>query len=148
MGRGLSDLQQQLLVLAWRNRQDLNRQAEVYQSDTLTYRRNGQPARRMVTVRGHVDLYYAEALCTIWGWHSQADWPIWVTPSARQFSKRRIGARRYTTARVILTRACERLEARGLVQRRGGAYVNWNGIQLTTFGAQLAEHLMANTISP
>jgi hypothetical protein len=54
--------------------------------------------------------------------------------NARNFSPEAIGVGKYRTAKVSLTRACQRLERRGLVQCVRGALGQWAAVKLTEEG--------------
>jgi hypothetical protein len=136
MARGLSQLQRQILALAYRNRCERLERAATLDPESHQYR---------VLTRGvgSVDLYHAEALRDIFGWPVRSfSWrwdggrPTW----GQNFSKRRIGERRYRSGQASLSRAVRRLEERGLVERHGvrGMMENLSGLTLTQRGVEEA----------
>jgi hypothetical protein len=125
MGRGLSELQQQLLVLAWQQRQ---------QPPGSDYYRRARQA----------DLYTHEALAAIWQWPHL---PLRRWQNALggvHFRQTEIGEGPYRAARVTLHRACQRLQRRGLVTMPRLPLGHSSGIVLTEAGAALAAQLSAN----
>lgn len=97
--------------------------------------------------RRGVDANYAEVLAAVYGFTNR-----WGQPARLQradgglrdvhhFSRVRVGAGRYDAAVVAVSKACRRLEARGLVVCiRAGC---WAGVDLTETGLELAEYLTA-----
>ncbi len=57
-------------------------------------------------------------------------------PTMRRFDPAAIGRSRYRVAQASLSRACARLESRGLVSRVGGAYTHWSGVAITQKGRE------------
>jgi hypothetical protein len=116
MGRGLSDLQRAVLLLAYRKRREREKQLAALEEGSHKWgvlTRGG----------GSVDLYFAEFLREHFGFEVHA---IWWDPErdgfrrphmGNNFSMQRTGERRYRTAQASLSRAVKRLEQRGLVRR-------------------------------
>jgi hypothetical protein len=114
MGRGLSQLQKKILLMAYENR-------------TQKARHQG------------VDLRYPDVLREWWGWEP-VGWR-WekgerCDASSRHFSKQQIGERQYRSAEASLSRAVRRLEERGLVYR--SRILGHGVIDLTEEGMQAA----------
>ena len=135
MGRGLSELQQSILRLAYRNRRE--RLAKIAESEA-----GGHEHAVLTRGVGSVDLYFPEVLREHFGWDVHS---IWWSPErgerprwGQSFSMRQIGERRYHSAHSSLSRAVVRLEARGLVERR---YHCLTGLDLTDQGVEEAEKL-------
>src|SRR5215212_5900217 len=133
MARGLSELQQSILRLAYRNR--LERLDRIAESEP------GSHEYRVYTQGVHsVDLYYAEVLREHFGWDVRGwRWDLEREPRPKwghNFSMREIGERRYYSAHSSLSRAVARLEARGLVER---CHLYLAGLDLTDQGVKEAE---------
>lgn len=131
MGRGLSDLQRSILVLALRNRTERLERAP----------RDANYARGVWSI----DLYDAEVLHHLYGWPLSNRGLGWRPRKEEQrptfgqsFSMAEVGERRYRSAMSSLSRAVKRLEARGLVERRC-AYLT--GLDLTETGVKETEKL-------
>lgn len=133
MGRGLSDLQKRMLVMALENH---------------------QPERT-----SSADLLHKEVLAEVYRlpvykWSSEQNTPdreyirknlasqIFLTDGLHPEFKRR-----YNAACAAISRAAARLQERGLVECTSG-YARWAGINLTTEGAQLARQLTVKTMPP
>jgi len=96
-------------------------------------------------------VYHAEVLRTYFGWKQSARklWLNWKrdnqgnlkNPGVQRFSTAEIGIKRYRIVQATLSRACFRLEARGLVTRVSGARACWSGVEITDKGR---EFLSAN----
>jgi hypothetical protein len=134
MARGLSELQQSILRLAYRNR--LERLDRIAESEP------GSHEYRVYTQGVHsVDLYYAEVLREHFGWDVRGWWDPEREPRPKRgqnFSMREIGERRYRSAQTSLSRAVVRLETRGLVERRQHYLA---GLDLTDQGVEEAKKL-------
>ena len=117
MGRGLSELQKTILLMAYGHRGD-----------------------------GHgVELRYPEVLRECWGWEPvRRGWGEGrrSSPVRRHFSKAEIGEREYRSAQASLSRAVRRLEERGLVER--GRLFGHGVLDLTERGVQVAEGLASS----
>jgi hypothetical protein len=132
MGRGLSDLQGTILVLAYRKRQARMERIATLEADSFEYRvlNEGVPS---------VDLYYPEVLREHFGFEVRSHWwaPERERPTYGQnFSMQGIGERRYRSAQSSLSRAVARLEARGLVER---CRRDLAGLNLTERGVEEAK---------
>jgi hypothetical protein len=112
MGRGLSQLQQAILALAYRKRRE--RSAKVAETEP------GSHDHAVLTQGvGSVDLYFPEILHELYGFEVRSVWwdpergerPTW----GQNFNRRAIGERRYHSAQAAISRAVSRLEARGMV---------------------------------
>ncbi len=128
MGRGLSELQQNILRMA-----------------LATYQ---QPKPKDWT--STVDVYEVEILVLCYGFHPVKT-SAWVEPTGRWplrgwrghlaqpqvFSAEIEGKERYNVARAAVARAIRRLEARGLITQNG------RGVRLTYEGVRVAEELSA-----
>lgn len=97
--------------------------------------------------RRGVDVNYAEVLAAVYGFTDRWGQPARLRRAdgelryGQHFSRTRLGAGRYDAAVVAVSKACGRLEARGLVVCvRGGC---WAGVDLTETGLELAECLTA-----
>ena len=113
MARGLSDLQKRILKLAYENRM------------------RGQKT-------GSCDVCTTQVLLEIY------DWPLienCFSVAAHNFDSNEVGQREYDQAMVIVSRAVQRLEARGLVTRFKSCHA-WSGISLTPAGIQASEKLL------
>ena len=122
MGRGLSDLQKVIL-----RRAAQQRSVRELQRPRLGGR-CAPPARP--------DAFYFELLADAFGWKPKS----WGNFGGRHFSRAALGDHRYRAALASLSRACARLEARGLLQRV--QVLQW-GVLLTDKGAVVAAHLVA-----
>lgn len=128
MGRGLSDLQRSILMLAAQNRFGRARQRE------------GAIER--------LDLTPAEVYVTVFGWdydvrerrRSQAER---ASERGKHFISREIGVNQYNCVRASVCRAFERLRKRGYVERWAGAWSKWSGIVLTDEGLKIAGAMLA-----
>jgi hypothetical protein len=130
MGRGLSDLQKAIIVMAYKNKE----------AGDVAYRTGPNEYNTRPVVSAHVKR--EQILQEYFGWR----------PGVRErckgragvFNREDIGHDRYNTVMVSLSRSLHRLEARGLVHfthslRAGG----WSGAELTQEGeaAAIAEVL-------
>jgi hypothetical protein len=133
MGRGLSDLQQQILLLAYHNRLTENR----------GYGTKG------------LDLYFHEILAEYYHFPTRYNKLREIHPDgghcsigAQYFNRRRIGRERYNAAQAAASRAIRRLEDRNLVEYKAWAYHKGCGLNLTANGISMARKLMVSTASP
>jgi hypothetical protein len=122
MGRGLSDLQQQILLLALEGRNAPGRAEDM---------ENGRGA----------DVTHRTILERVYGFEAARG----STIGSHAFSKRAIGAKRYAAAQAAISRAIRRLEERKLVIPMCGNS-RWSGCNLTPWGLKLAPQLTANTL--
>jgi hypothetical protein len=78
-------------------------------------------------------VYYAEVLRDFFGWTPMqtADWKRGKldSPGHHSFSPQQIGKATYRNTLATLSRACRRLEKRGLVERLNGAYSLWAAVK-------------------
>ena len=122
MGWGLSPLQQQIQRLAWEREQPA-------------------PGRTKAQQR----LFPQEIFVRVYDWKvTHNRWAPWREPGlafhyAWHFEPSVIGVKRYHAAMVTVSRALDRLHARGLVKRRG--YGGWG---LTAHGRTVAQGLMVD----
>jgi hypothetical protein len=63
-------------------------------------------------------------------------------PGTEYFSRGRIGEETYAKTMAVLSRACARLEARGLVQRYNWRELNRKGIERAIIGLGRSVHLV------
>jgi hypothetical protein len=57
-------------------------------------------------------------------------------PGGKYFDPQQIGAARYRAIQATISRACTRLEVRGLVVRLVGYYSHWSGVAITDKGRE------------
>ncbi|MFI1962414.1 hypothetical protein ACH46L_31760 [Streptomyces althioticus] len=114
MGRGLSPLQRQILLIAEENRR--------------ARRRRG----------GRADVYTAEVYARVYGFEPMPGRDP-RDPSTETFSHEQIGASAYNRAAASVSRALRRLEERGLLTREPRA-----GGRLTPAGQRQAAALIAD----
>jgi hypothetical protein len=97
-------------------------------------------------------LYYSEILVGFFGWEptrplyrygegihkDNTDRPAGrlMNVGSRHFSPARIGQRRYASGKATLSRACDRLAKRGLVDCLQGKWSHWSGVQITDAGRE------------
>lgn len=99
-------------------------------------RRRKQQCDRAAQRMGVVDVVGAELLHDVFGFEARYprfyddDGTIRCSPASQHFDPDAIGRRRYRVARVSLSRAIARLEARGLVEVWHGPGRSWMGISL------------------
>lgn len=138
MGRGLSDLQRFVLTRALEN---------------------AQAEGRAVDERRGADLYTREALHGFYGW------PLVPHAAGRLRDNPTIGVSlvglgmlvfkiapadraRFRANTVAVSKACARLEERGLVARLFGLHARWAGVSLTEAGRAQASALAARGQPP
>ena len=94
------------------------------------------------------DLYYHEILAGYFGFPVRwnADKPLHLSPGPHHFDREAIGHARCHAAEVSISRAVQRLEARGLVERRAAAYGRWTGLRLTDVAVEAARTLSPATV--
>lgn len=124
MGRGLSELQQTVLLLALRGREA---RIEAQAID-------GPPV---------ADAYHDDILAEFWLWEPKPP-PTRARRAAkgRRFSQDAIGYHRYNNTHVVLTRAVARLVDRDLVARVPRSGSNGAGVALTDAGVAAAYGLL------
>jgi hypothetical protein len=118
MARGLSELQQRILQLAYTNRH------------------GGRPRPR---VSPKMDLFTYEAVGAMYGW-PEAHAPTHPGAGSWRFSQRQIGPTAYHRAHATLAR--DTAEAHGLVDRYNGAHAHRGGLHLTKTSITLAATLV------
>lgn len=120
MGKGLSDLQKGLLLMAWENFRAI-----------LENRENGSRMKALLDHNKH------------WVKKDGINLPHLTTHEALQGGT-------HLGARVSVSRAFKRFEDRGLAtrvyQRQWSGYILWTGIELTSKGKEMAKSLMVNTV--
>lgn len=118
MGRGLSDLQKSILVMAYGNHEPTRGSfgCDLYTKDVLTGYYGWVP------VKGYLD-----------------------SPGSQSFDIQAIGEQKYRSTRAAVSRAFRRLERRGLVTRVMAVRSVWAGINLTEEGAEVAQSLSVNS---
>jgi hypothetical protein len=96
-------------------------------------------------VTGH-RTHYCKILAGFFGWETAWASPARrsPTPGCRNFDPNEIGRKRYRSAVAALSRACRRLEARGLVTCLQGAYSHWSAVEITDKGR---EWLLVNSVA-
>ena len=113
MARGLSDLQQMILKLAYERRM------------------RGQKT-------GSCDVCTTQLLMDIYDWPLVESC---FSVAAHNFDRNEVGQREYDQAMATVSRAARRLEARGLITRFKSRHA-WSGISLTPAGIQAYEELL------
>ena len=118
MGRGLSEIQKDILRLAVVNRDDPERKAST-------------------------DLYYGQVYVDVFGWKVKRKYrrPLSEHPGGQNFDLDEIGRKHYDVVLASVSRAVRRLEERGLVVRMVGSTCHWAGLNLTDQGYVLAREL-------
>ena len=128
MGRGLSDLQKSILLQAYKKLEQIGR----YNDQSIT----GM-------------LLPSEVLAEFYGWETQIEdsghEEIYI--GSQLFSKEEIGSNRYNSARAAVSKAFQRLEARGLVERVHTTQGSHVAIKLLHDGIEAAKRLLANTVT-
>jgi hypothetical protein len=103
---------------------------------------------REASARPDGSLRYAEICCGFFGWtpdcryedgeffreHPRTHRRSEVLPGEHKFSREDIGARRYQAVMASLSRACKRLQHRGLATCIYGMYAHWSGVEITAQG--------------
>ena len=117
MGRGLSELQEKILVLCLRQRED-----------------------PMIDHR-FPDAMYAEVLADTYGFKPEKRD---LRMGGHRFSRQTIGEKKYDAAEAAVCRAMRRLSARGLVECWQGL-ARWAGATLTDIGLQVAREVTVKT---
>ena len=89
------------------------------------------------------DLYYHEILAGYFGFPVRwnADKPLHATTGSHHFDRQAIGRARYHAAQASIGRAVRRLEARGLVERRGAAFGQSAGLRIADVAVEAAGKL-------
>jgi hypothetical protein len=119
MGRGLSSLQRFLLA-------ESGRRGRLYYADVLRHYFGFRPAVAME--------YEKPGEAGRDGPSSWEDGGTLCEPGRQHFRPRDIGVRRYRSALASLSRACLRLDHRGLVKALQGAMSHWAGVEITAKG--------------
>jgi hypothetical protein len=102
-------------------------------------------------------LYHTDVLIHFFGWEPKS--PAWydglceggsweegggLRLAGRQhFDPDRVGRKHHRVVMASLSRACRRLERRGLVWCLQGAYSNWAAVEITALGKELWVNLVA-----
>jgi hypothetical protein len=125
MGRGLSNLQRFLLA-------ESNRRPRLYYADVLRHYFGFRPAAKMEYHKPReADPAFTRGDPSSWEDGGQLH-----CPGGQKFRPRDIGVRRYRSALASLSRACRRLQSRGLVELICGGYSHWAGVEITAKGRQ------------
>ena len=120
MGRGLSELQKCVLYLAFKNHRSVERSEE-----------------RMVSSEHGADVTYSEVLCCYYGWEPQKRR---IQSRYREwFRGKLVGGNERNATRAAVSRAIQRLGARGFVVPLRGRH--WAGANLTDEGSRIAENV-------
>jgi hypothetical protein len=138
MGRGLSELQRHILMTA-------GCQRRVYYADVLERYFGWKPAPRWGrTVRSLERYRKGDTTYDENGKRAVTADEIGMlkNPGSQHFSRRTIGEATYSKTMATLSRACLRLERRGLVKCLQGACSHWAGVEITDQGR---EWLSANS---
>jgi hypothetical protein len=137
MGRGLSKLQRHILMTA-------GRQQRVYYADVLERYFGWKPAPRRDRTARSLERYREGD--TFDGRTVTADEiGMLKYPGSQYFSRRQIGEATYSKTMATLSRACLRLERRGLVKCLQGKISHWAGVEITDRGREwLSAHSVAN----
>ena len=118
MGRGLSELQRQILTLALEKVDAGRRGSRAYQE-------------------GHPDLFISEILVALFGWEPER---YHTVLGCQHFSRAAIGETGYNATMATLSRAIRRLATRNLVKR--DRLNPWSkGLSLTAEGIEIARTL-------
>jgi hypothetical protein len=90
-----------------------------------------------------LDLYYHEILAGYFGFPVRwnADKPLHSGTGAHHFDRQAIGRGRYHAAQASIGRAVRRLEARGLVERRGPACGQSAGLRIADAAVEATSRL-------
>jgi hypothetical protein len=90
-----------------------------------------------------LDLYYHEILAGYFGFPVRwnADKPLHATTGSHHFDREAIGRGRYHAAQASIGRAVRRLEARGLVERRGATNGQSAGLRIADIAVEAASKL-------
>lgn len=84
-----------------------------------------------------VDAYYSEILANLFGW-TDSRGPSALNGAGKRFDPSSIDRGEYRAVRNALSRACLRLESRGLVEIRRGGSQRWSGVRITDTGLRIA----------
>lgn len=126
MARGLSDLQKNILVIAYRRRKKAEAEGK-YPSD----------------IHG-CDVLAAHVLEGYFGWKKSGIYN-YIARGGKNFDRETIGRSKYNSTRSTLSKTFKRLQDRGLVMpARGKEYNTWKGYNLTEEGIEIAKELLAN----
>jgi hypothetical protein len=86
-------------------------------------------------------LYYAEVFVDYFGWQPVGPWAALhrhvgelANPGGQRFSRDAIGPARYHSNQTVLSRACRRLVARGLITWVDNARGQWAAVAITDAG--------------
>jgi len=133
MGRGLSTLQKQILVLA----DQCERQGKGILHYCVIYQR----------VYGWEVAWWApyEGRDALGWWSKDNGQPVYHWRCGHLFDPELVGRKAYSVATSAVTRAVSRLERRGLCRVFCGAYAKWTAVQLTEAGRLALDRLSADT---
>jgi len=124
MARGLSDLQKNILVMAY------SRKLKALTEGTYMARGYG------------CDLLAAHVLEGYYGWKTAGIYD-YIAPGGHNFDRATIGRNKYNSTRSTLSNTFRSLVYRGLVTlSSGNEYVTWSGINLTEEGIEKAKELL------
>ena len=87
--------------------------------------------------------HYAELLKSLFGWepvrHAFTYKEDEFQPGSQRFSKKEIGEKRYCSNMASLSRACVRLERRGLVNILAATISHWSAVKITDAGRLMVD---------
>lgn len=132
MARGLSDLQKSILIQAYKKLEQIGAYVD------------GKYYGMLFTAEVLAEYYGFEMQILYW----QDGEPVLkdIDIGSQNFSKEQIGSKRYNSANAAVSKAFQRLEARGLITR----YYSITGhvlLKLTKRGIEMAKRLLANTVT-
>ncbi|HZZ79829.1 MAG TPA: hypothetical protein VFE62_15025 [Gemmataceae bacterium] len=130
MGRGLSKLQRFILVEA-------SRRERLHHADVLYHFFKFPLGKSFTAVNAAMDYRVGPVTMTSAG--TPSTWGTGGTLRAaggQRFDPDAIGRSKYNSAQASISRACARLEARGLVKRVTGLYSHWAGVEITDKGRE------------
>jgi hypothetical protein len=133
MGRGLSDLQRFIVAEA-------GRRGRLYYADVLHHFFGFPPSRGALRYHKPSDRV-GQSGPPAFDPSSWADGGQLAHPGNQKFSPAQVGRQRYHSVCASLSRACLRLQARGLVTCLRGAMSHWAGVELTDKGRELSVKL-------
>ena len=126
MARGLSDLQKNILVMAY------SRKLKALTEGTYMARGYG------------CDLLAAHVLEGYYGWKTAGIYD-YIAPGGHNFDRETIGRNEYNSVRSTLSKTFKGLQDRGLVLLSyGNKHVSWSGINLTEEGIEKAKELLGD----
>jgi hypothetical protein len=142
MGRGLSKLQRFIVTEA-------ARRDRLYYADVLHHYYGFPPRRPLryekITRRTKYINGYSSPDNDASSWE---DGGTLRFVRSQKFQSETIGERRYHAAHAALSRACRRLEARGLVTWLRGTFSHWAGVEITDKGRESLSVNLAVNVPP